>query len=47
MLPEIKSKENIYTIKGSLDRSNLDIFNLHFEHIFNSKKAVIIEIGAY
>lgn len=41
MLLEIKSKENIYTIKGSLDRSNLDIFNSHFEHILNQKKPLL------
>ena len=44
---EFKFKENIFTINGSLEMSNLDIFNSHFGHIFNSTNTVVIGIEKF
>jgi len=44
MLLEIKCQENIYTINGNLDKSNLDDFNSHFEHILKASGKVVINI---
>jgi|GEM_PF-2833004 len=44
MALEIKNLGEAFDLKGSLNKSNVDIFKIHFKNIFNSTNRIVINI---
>jgi len=44
MALEIKNLGEAFELKGSLNKSNVDIFKTHFKNIFNSTNQIVINI---